>query len=224
MTELPLQFDRPVTLAGGGVLSSAQLKAALRIAPTLIAADGAADRVKELGSSPDFIIGDLDSVEDAERWRGRSASVIHLTEQDSTDFEKSLYATTAPLYICVGFTGARVDHTLAVFHAMLRYPKKSVILLGEADAIALLPPGRRIRFGLPIGTRFSIFPLLPTRAVWSTGLEWPVDQLEFATGTTIGTSNRTSAPECGIEMASPGALLMLPPEHVAELIDALKVD
>ena len=75
-----------------------------RVAPVLIAADGGADALHEMRLTPEAVIGDMDSLSDMAAWRGRTR-LVHLAEQDSTDFEKCLYATQAPLYVAPGFTG-----------------------------------------------------------------------------------------------------------------------
>ncbi|HET7409287.1 MAG TPA: thiamine diphosphokinase [Paracoccaceae bacterium] len=217
---LPLVFRRPVTLVGAGVLTRDMLDEALALAPELVAADGGADRLAGWGLAPAAVIGDMDSVADPERWRG-SSRVLQLPEQDTTDFEKCLYATEAPFYIGAGFTGARVDHMLAVLHAMLARPGKPVVLLGEADAIALLPPGRVIGVDLAPGARVSLFPLAPVRGTHSAGLTWPVEGLEMAPGVRIGTSNIATGGRVELGFDAPGAVMIVERRHLAALIGAL---
>ncbi len=122
-------------------------------------------------------------VADPERWRTGPARFLHLAEQETTDFEKCLYSTRAPFYVGVGFTGARVDHLLAVLHVMLAWPDKTVVLLGEAEAMALVPPGRLLELGLEPGARLSLYPLRPVTGTRSRGLLWPIDGLAMAAGT-----------------------------------------
>lgn len=213
-----VRFSEPIILAGGGALDRAMLSEAGGGTRPLIAADGAADRCLALGHRPDWVIGDMDSVRDRTAWGDRA---LHLAEQDTTDFEKCLYATEAPLYLGVGFTGARVDHTLAVLSAMLRRPEKRVVLLGEADAIALAPPGREIALRLGIGARVSLFPLRPVMARFSAGLEWPVDGLAMAPEGQIGTSNRAVAETVRLRFDRPGAVLILERRAVETLVAAV---
>lgn len=213
-----LKFQGPVTLVGDGPLDSADLDLARRLGPTLIAADGAGDRLVRMGVVPDALIGDMDSASAGAR--ASAGRVLVIPEQDTTDFEKCLYATEAPLYLAVGFTGGRVDHTLAVFHALLSRPEKRVVLLGEADAMALAPPGRALTLAVGQGARVSIFPLQPVRGL-SRGLEWPLDGLELAPGRRIGTSNRAIADEVTLRFEGPGALLLLERRNLDTLVAAL---
>jgi thiamine pyrophosphokinase len=220
MMDLPLRYATPVTLVGGGAFDLGMIEAARRHAPELIAADGAADRLAALRLAPRAVIGDMDSITDPGRWRAGPSSFVHLAEQDSTDFEKCLYATEAPLYLAVGFTGQRIDHMLAVFHALLRYPAKRVVLLGEHEVSALAPPGQMLRLAVTPGARVSIYPLLPVRATHSRGLVWPVEGMELAPGRRIGTSNEASQPVIELAFDGPGALVMLERGALGALVGA----
>jgi thiamine pyrophosphokinase len=221
MSELPLRFESAVTLVGAGALDRAMVEAAHRFAPVLIAADGGADRLVEMRLHPRAVIGDMDSIADPERWRAGPAAFVHLAEQDTTDFEKCLYATEAPLYLAVGFTGRRIDHTLAVFHTLLRYPQKRVVVVGEHEVSALAPPGATLRLAVTPGTRVSIYPLLPVTATHSRGLAWPIDGLALAPGQKIGTSNEASQPVVEVAFDGPGALVMLEREALGSLAGAI---
>ena len=218
---LPVVFDRPVTLVGGGPLRRDLLEQARAIAPELVAADSGADRLAEWRLAPAGIIGDMDSIAEPERWRQGPTRFVHLDEQQTTDFEKCLYATAAPFYIGVGFTGARVDHLLAVLHAMLARPEKTVVLLGEAEAMALVPPGRVLGMGVEPGARVSIYPLRPVTGTHSRGLLWPVEGLAMAPGAQIGTSNVATGNRFEIGFDEPGALLMVEGRYLPDLVSAV---
>jgi len=218
-------FEAGVTLVGAAVADRvagrAAVEAARRHAPVLIAADGGADRLAAMRLEPQAVIGDMDSLADPARWRAGPAAFVHLAEQDSTDFEKCLYATEAPLYLAVGFTGQRVDHTLAVFNTLLRYPQKRIVVVGEHEVSALARPGETLRLTLRPGARVSIFPLLPVRATHSRGLAWPVDGLAMAPGGRIGTSNEAIQPLVELAFDAPGALVLLELEALGALVRAV---
>ena len=221
MDKLPLRFETAVTLVGAGALERAMVEAALRLAPVLIAADGGADRLAEMRLEPRAVIGDMDSIADPEHWRAGPATFVHLAEQETTDFEKCLYATEAPLYLAVGFTGRRLDHTLAVFHTLLRYPEKRIVLVGEHEVSALAPPGATLRLGVTPGARVSIYPLLPVTATHSRGLAWPIDGPALAPGERIATSNEASQPVVEVAFDGPGALVMLERDALGSLASAI---
>ena len=221
MEELPIRFETPVTVVGGGAVDGAMVEHARRIAPTLIAADGGADRLAALRLSPAAVIGDMDSIRDPARWRAGSAHFVHLSEQDSTDFEKCLYATEAPLYLAAGFTGGRVDHSLSALHVLLRYREKKVVLVGMSEAMALAPPDAAIRLKVAPGSKVSIYPLLPVKALHSRGLAWPLDGLDFAAGQRAGTSNTATQPMIELAFAGPGALVIVERAALGSLAGAL---
>ena len=218
---LPLVFEGPVTLVGGGALDRAMLDEARALAPELVAADSGADRLAEWRLVPAAVIGDMDSIARPERWRAGPTRFLRLAEQETTDFEKCLYATEAPFYVGVGFTGGRVDHTLAGLHAILARPGKTVVLLGEAEAMALVPPGRVLALALAPGARVSLYPLRQVTGTHSRGLLWPVDGLAMTAGTRIGTSNAATAARVEIAFNGPGALLMLERRHLGALVRAV---
>lgn len=222
MSRLPLRFAEPVTLVGAGPLSPARLAAAQALAPHLIAADGAADVLAALGHTPAAVVGDMDSLADPAGWAAHlGEAFLHLAEQDTTDFEKCRYAVSAPWYLAVGFSGGRIDHQLAVLHALMARPAPPVILLGETEAAALIPPGGPLALDVPLNSRVSLFPLAETTGTVSEGLAWPVAGLTMAPGRQIGTSNRASGGRIAVGFDRPGALLMLDPAALPTLIAAL---
>ncbi|MEM7506765.1 MAG: thiamine diphosphokinase [Pseudomonadota bacterium] len=220
MTDMPLHFDETVALAGGGVLDAEMLAEARALAPYLVAADGAADRLGELGATPDVVIGDMDSIHHRERLPA-TTRLLELAEQETTDFEKCLYATEAPLYLGIGFSGRRMDHSLAVLNAMLRHPEKQVVLIGEVEVMAFAQPNTLMRLALHPGASVSFFPLSPVAGTHSEGLVWPIDGLEMAPDGQIGTSNAAQLAEVAFRFDRPGALVMLERCYLSALIAAL---
>jgi thiamine pyrophosphokinase len=144
---------------------------------------------------------------------------VALAEQETTDLEKCLYSIDAPLYLGVGFTGRRFDHTLAALHALLRWPAKRIVLIGPEDAIFLAPLQWQI--SLPEGTRVSLFPLAPVRGLHSSGLTWPIDGLDFAPGLRIGTSNKATGGAVSASFDAAGMAAMVPREHLGPVLDGL---
>ncbi len=208
-----------MTIIGAGPVVPATLDAALSYAPNLVAADGGADTSLALGHAPTAIIGDLDSLSSRENWHNSGASVHRVSEQTSTDFEKCLYSTDAPLTLGVGFTGGRLDHQLAVLSDLVRYRDRAIMLLADEDIIFHSP--LRLSIELPTGSRFSIFPMGEVRGVRSHGLLWSVSGLDLSPGGRIGTSNRVSSGTVEVGFDRPGALIVLPREALPNAIQAL---
>lgn len=212
-----VQSQMGVTLLGAGTAGPLAVAEALTIAPVLVAADGGADRALALGLMPAAVIGDLDSI-DAKSLAAIPAERLHrIEEQATTDFDKCLRSIDAPFILAVGFTGPRLDHTLAVFNALIRHPDKICLLLGEADVSFLCPP--ELTLDLPSGTRVSLFPFGPAKGT-STGLRWPINGLEFDAGGFIGTSNETDAAQQIIRIQGP-MIVILPRSALAAALRAL---
>jgi thiamine pyrophosphokinase len=144
-----------------------------------------------MGLRPVAVIGDFDSLTDTARAALDPASLHHVPDQDTTDFEKCLTRIAAPLILGLGFTGARSDHALAVMNTLVRHPDPPCLILSRDDAAFVAPTD--LALDLPPGTRVSLFPMAAMRAT-STGLRWPVDAVDFAPDRQIGTSNEATGP------------------------------
>jgi thiamine pyrophosphokinase len=218
MTARPVISRRGVTVIGGGAVSHADLALAMTVAPLLVAADGGADRALSLGKTPDWVIGDLDSISAPARASIPADRLLQIDEQDSTDFVKCLTRIQAPVVVAVGFAGLRLDHTLAALTAMVTTDGPRVIMIASNDVVFVAP--RRITLPLMPGTRVSLYPMGPARGT-STGLEWPIDHIEFMPGGRVGTSNRATGL---VSLHIHGQMLvMLPRACLGTILTALAV-
>jgi thiamine pyrophosphokinase len=194
-----LSFDGPLLIVGGGAVDIALLREIAGKMTGLVGADSGADRILEAGLAPDAVIGDMDSIKNLSAMP-EGTRIIEIAEQDTTDFEKALYSTRAPLTIALGMTGGRFDHTLAALHAVARAASnRRVILVDEHDLALGVAGSIRLRVGT--GTRVSIYPLGRTVFASSRGLLYPLDGLDMEQGRLIGTSNSAVADEIEIELA-----------------------
>src|SRR5690606_31870769 len=121
-----------------------------------------------------------DSLSARDGWP-KMVRLLPLAEQDTTDFEKTLYSTRAPVTVALGMTGRRFDHTLAALDAVARHARgRRIILVDEADlALAVSGP---FSFAVAPRERVSVHPLGPIRFRRSVGLEYPLDGLRLAPG------------------------------------------
>lgn len=203
-------FENNVTLLGAGQSKAADLAECLTLAPHLIAADGGAGVALAAGHMPEAVIGDFDSIDKGALGEIPAERLFEISEQESTDFEKCLRMVHAPLILGLGFMGARADHMLAAFNALVRSPR-DVILIGDDDVAFHGRAGARYEIDLPKGARVSLFPMGAVVGQ-GTGLRWPIDGLEFAPNARIGTSNEASG-KVALEFAGDGMVVIL--ERVA---------
>lgn len=198
--------DEPVLLVGGAGGDNRQLLQLLDEIGIAIAADSGADWLRSVGRIPDALIGDLDSVSEDTRAAMPPGAVHHIAEQDSTDFDKAVRSIAAPVIVGIGFLGGVVDHLLSAMTVLARYPDRAIVLVGETDVVAHLPP--QIDLPLASGTRVSLYPMREVMGM-STGLHWPIDGLKFSPATRTGTSNRADGPVT-LSMQGAGMLIILP--------------
>lgn len=209
----------PILLVGGGEAPVAEVQALARQCVAVVAADGGADAALGAGLVPDAVIGDLDSLSAQARLRIPAPQIHFVAEQESTDFEKALCRTAAPLVLAHGFMGARRDHELANFNTLVRHPHRACILLGSSELVLHVPP--HLHVDVPQDTRVSVFPMAAVRAR-SRGLVWPLDGLDLAPWGRVGTSNRAQG-AFSISPQAPGLLLLLPRSCLDAVVKALAV-
>jgi len=217
-----VDFDDLLVIVGGGLVDLELLAELYASGGRLVGADGGADTIVAAGLKPEVIIGDFDSLRDPLSWLGKTR-LMQIAEQETTDFEKALYSTRAPVTVALGVTGKRFDHTLAALDAVARFAsKRSIILVDEEDlALALT---EKFSFEIAPGERVSIHPLAPVNFWRSDGLEYPLDAVALAPGVRTGTSNRavtgpfTIQPEEGIHAPY---LVIMERQHLFRLIAQL---
>ncbi len=214
MKSTVVSSDRLVLLVAAGAVETADITVFSARASHVVAADGGAQSVLAAGQVPDVVIGDMDSAVLDSRLEGR---IHRIRDQDSTDFDKALRSTDAPLVLALGLTGLRLDHELAALTVLVRYPERPCILLGEETLAFLCPP--RLDLDLPAGSIFSLFPMGRVR-VQSEGLRWPTAGIDFAPDGHIGTSNEVTGP-VSLRAEAPRMLVLLPRETLDHVMDRL---
>ncbi len=188
---LHFKIDGILVLVGAGRVSKKLLLKLHKNGATIIAADGGAKYCAKLNITPLAIIGDMDSIKNKSDWAEKTR-LIELTEQETTDFEKCLYSTSAHLTIALGMSGNRLAHTLSAIDIIGRYTcNRHIILIDEKD----LAFGACGEFSLAIGVgqNLSIHPFCEIEFEGSKGLKYPLDEITLAPNIKTGTSNKTNS-------------------------------
>jgi thiamine pyrophosphokinase len=194
-----------LTLLGGGPARDGDVAAAIELAPILVAADGGADRALAMGQTPDWVVGDLDSLSEHARASLDPSSLHRVAEQDDTDLDKCVRLMPDVPTLALGFTGGRLDHTLAAFSTLLRNPDRRILLVAEEELIFAAPPDLRLE--PPPGARLSLYPM-SRLGVEGSGLRWPLEGLILSPEGRIGTSNEVTGP-VRLQPEMPGLLVLL---------------
>ena len=206
MSQPIVSQDSAICLVGGGLLESDAILGVKPHVSGFIGVDGGADHLLEAGIRPLAVIGDLDSLSDQTRATFADL-LVPVAEQSTTDFEKALTRVAAPAVLALGFTGGRLDHTLAVLNVMARMPERAVVLLDASDASVMLPKGRT-RLVLPAGARLSLMPMDPAQ-VTASGLVWPfADQAMLPAGFISPSNAVADGGEVVIETDTPVLLIL----------------
>ncbi|PQM55146.1 MAG: thiamine diphosphokinase [Rhodobacteraceae bacterium] len=221
MVKILQRFDEPITIVGGGEFVPDIFEYSLKLGKELIAVDGGLNYLNPKRHFPLWILGDLDSAIDTESWVKAGSKIKLLPEQNSTDFEKCLYSTEAPLYLANGFLGHRIDHTLASCSTLVSRKDKNIILLGKRDIIIHI--NKKMRLDLEVGTRLSLFPFKKVCGVQSFGLKYSIEGLDFAPGSVIGTSNEVTEVTVEMNFDDTGMLLILPRESLSKVLESYGV-
>ena len=217
MTNSTPPFHAVVVPNGPGRLAGAAL-ASVRAADLVIAADGGARRLLDLGIAPHYLVGDLDSLPQETVARLTSAGCRlqrHPADKDATDTELAIAlaldqgATDIDLVGATG--GARLDHSLAnVLLLAADWPAGARLRLVEPAATALVVrAGQSVDVSGTVGDVVALLPLAGrARGITTHGLRYALAGEDLAFGRARGVSNVMTAPVASISLAA-GLLLVI---------------
>jgi len=187
---------RAVIFANGELRDPQAALAELEPDDRLIAADGGMRHLRDLGLTPGWIVGDLDSLAsiDLEPLEATGVEVLrHPRRKDQTDLELAmLHALNlgADEVVVFGAFGARWDHTLANLLLSL-HPELvdiSTVFVDGGQRVFVARGSTRIE-----GTPGDVVSLIPiggdAEGVTTSGLEYPLKDGKLVLGTTLGVSN-----------------------------------
>lgn len=163
----------------------------------IIAADGGANKIKELKIKADFIVGDMDSISKSslKYFTQKKTSFIKIDDQESTDFEKSLkFCSQQKLksVVIFGATGMRPDHTLNNFSVLKRFYKKiNVLLVTDEFYIFYLP--KHFSFNYKTEETVSLIPMPIAKGIKTNGLEFALDNEDLEFGVREGALNKSNS-------------------------------
>lgn len=168
-------FPEAVILANGSYPVHPRPLQLLAEAPLVACCDGAADTYIDKGHIPDLIIGDGDSISEANKVR--FAPIIHrFSEQESNDQTKAvrhLQALGIRRIAITGATGKREDHTLGNISLLIDYMKAGMEVRMFTDHGTFIPAKNEQSFAAHPGQQVSIFNF-GARGLYAEGLIYPL--------------------------------------------------
>jgi thiamine pyrophosphokinase len=158
----------------------------------LICADGGANSARKLNVLPNYIIGDLDSINNnaLKYYTGRS-EIIKIKRQNDTDVEKCIkFAIKKKLdyIVLTGVTGDRLDHTFCNLGIVIKFSKLVNIRI-IAESSLLVPYTGNVNLRTCSGETISLYGLDSKTKVLSEGLYYPLRNIALPFGVKESTSN-----------------------------------
>ncbi len=163
----------------------------LRENPLIICADGGANRLWRRGIQPEFIVGDLDSLQPQLRRIFSPEKIVYNPGQENSDLEKALdFALSQGITqaVVIGATGRRPDHTMVNFSILLKYHQKLYLEFLDAHCTMRLLTGD-CQVPLAVGTTISLLPMGTCEGVRTHGLRYPLNDEPLILGTRESLSN-----------------------------------
>jgi thiamine pyrophosphokinase len=159
---------------------------------TLICADGGANSALKMGFTPDYIIGDLDSIgKQAFNRFSKSSKIIKYKRQNDTDVEKCLKYAIKNKFdeaLLIGVTGDRLDHTFCNLGIVLKFFSKIKLSL-LAENSYLKPYTGDVRLKTQKGEIISLYGFDKKTKITSKGLKYPLKNISLPFGEKESTSN-----------------------------------
>ena len=175
---------RGIAIVGGACPPPEVLKKIVRGADLLAAADSGLIAAEAAGLNPDWVLGDMDSLDDPARLEKYPPGRVlrYPPGKDFTDTELTITLLRekgcGEIWLAGG-GGGRTDHLLAIY-SLFEHADPPDRWFTANEEIHCLREGRALSMALKAGSRVSVLPL--GAGPWeaeSSGLKWPLDGLAW---------------------------------------------
>ncbi|WP_352400259.1 thiamine diphosphokinase [Anaerotignum sp.] len=182
----------------------------------LICCDAGMEHTKALGLTPDYIVGDFDSVgqDVLEFYKEKNIPIYQFpAKKDQTDMQLGIHLALekgATDLILFGGIGSRFDHTLANAHLLLGLLKKGIRarLVDENNCIELVD--KPITIHGKVGDLVSTIPLsMMVRGITLTGFAYPLTNRDLALDDELVAVSNVLAQEDGKIYLTEGYLFVI---------------
>ena len=154
----------------------------------ICATDGAYQFLKEQNTTPHFISGDFDSLENLPN----DIEVIHTPNQDFTDFDKILQILFDKGYKNIdvyGASGKEQDHFLGNLHTAIQWKNKLNLTFFDNHSRYFLAD-KSTSISNCIDKTVSLVPFPKAKKITTEGLQYPLQNEDLTFGKRIGTRNK----------------------------------
>ena len=166
-----------VILANGDFPSHKVPLQILQDAGTIICCDGSVNNLVKNGMEPNYILGDMDSIDNSLKNKFKE-QVIELLTQDQNDLRKAIEWVEikgARKATILGATGKRDDHSLANIFTLLQYPSSLEITMYSNHGIFSVAENEKT-FDSFTGQQISLFSTDPKIEVTSNNLRYNLNK------------------------------------------------
>ncbi|UCD43424.1 MAG: thiamine diphosphokinase [Chloroflexota bacterium] len=208
---------RAVIFANGIFNPSSTFSVELSDHDLIIAADGGAHHCLELGIIPDFLIGDMDSVQPEliKDFQSEGTQlVVYPRDKDQIDLELALSLALekdAKEVLLFGLLGGRLDLSLANLLLLARddWEKMSLKVIDGLDTAYMMRHHGHVSLSGNPGDVVSLIPLTDqVLNITTRGLRWPLLNANLEIGSTLSISNELSQNSAEIDIGN-GKLLLV---------------
>ena len=182
----------------------------------IICSDGGANHAYNMNIVPDYIIGDLDSVNENIIEYYKSKNVIFErfpAKKDETDTELCIEFSNKlkvkEIHL-IGALGGRIDHTIANINLLYYIRKKGIIpkIISEKEEI-YIAIDEDITIDGEIGDTISILPIKnDAKCVTLKNLEYPLEESDMEFSRPLGISNVMTDINCNIKVKE-GSIIII---------------
>lgn len=205
---------RAAIISNGDLASLEYFKNVILEYDIIISADGASNKLRQLDIVPNYILGDLDSIDEVTLNYFQEKYVEFIKFNPEKDFSDT--------HICIDFLldkgfkkidiygalGGRWDHSMANFGLMYYAYKKGIELelLDRYDRARVCGIGEHISFKKE-NQCFSIFAVFEDAVVSLAGVKYPLNEYPLSRGESIGLSNEY-VDDCKVSIKRGSAIII----------------
>ena len=159
---------------------------------TLICADGGTNSAGKMGITPDFIVGDLDSIDKKYiKLFNKSGIIKKINRQNDTDVEKCLKFAVKKGFteaIMIGVTGDRLDHTFCNLGIVLKFFNQLKLKIIAENSFLAAYSGK-VELNTILQETISLYGFDQKTKITSSGLKYPLKDTTLPFGIRESTSN-----------------------------------
>lgn len=185
-----------VIVCNGSIKDYSYYEKYLSRAKHIICVDGGSRHLRNLGYTPDVLLGDFDSISasDLKEYRDMGVEILkYPPEKDMTDTELAVEYTARKGYkdvIILGALGTRFDHSLSNVLILKKMHDNGIkgVIINEYNEIQLISD--RITLDREDGVKVTLLPLTEkVEGVTTKGLKYPLKDATIYLGSSWGVSN-----------------------------------